>query len=279
MLAHLAILNPPGHNQMDSQQHFSEAHLALNAPLDTAASFHMEPSTGHPAGPVQPLDLPGNAAEKEKFPDLCLHREPVVVDNDIDHHYYDPTAHSHPHLVNDQHYHQFVPISPIHPALPNAVHDPAAIRALRTSSIISFAPSEASIAASDNSTRAASPTPTYDYSSSPTSTPTSSQKGSPELYSAPTFASPATPINRSRRTKHELNAARVQRSGSHRDKQAAAKDKETTPSKRRRFLSSAAGNVDPLAAVEPAHEQGLTRMAFEEQQRWIKVQQKTFTKW
>ncbi|CAI4217837.1 unnamed protein product [Parascedosporium putredinis] len=208
---------------MDSHQHFSEVHLALNAPLDTAASFHMEPSTGHPAGPVQPLDLPGNAAEKEKFPDLCLHREPVVVDNDIDHHYYDPTAHSHPHL--------------------SCLARPD----VRLFFLADFHPDFVA-------------------------------KGSPELYSAPTFASPTTPINRSRRTKQELNAARVQRSGSHRDKQAAAKDKEATPSKRRRFLSSAAGHVDPLAAVEPAHEQGLTRMAFEEQQRWIKVQQKTFTK-
>lgn len=36
---------------------------------------------------------------------------------------------------------------------------------------------------------------------------------------------------------------------------------------------------DALAATEPPHEQGLTRMAFAEQQRWITVQQKTFTKW
>ncbi|KAF5590459.1 alpha-actinin [Fusarium pseudocircinatum] len=34
-----------------------------------------------------------------------------------------------------------------------------------------------------------------------------------------------------------------------------------------------------LAAVEPPHDQRLTRMAFAEQQRWVTVQQKTFTKW
>ena len=34
-----------------------------------------------------------------------------------------------------------------------------------------------------------------------------------------------------------------------------------------------------LKAVEPLHEQNLTKMAFAEQQKWITVQQKTFTKW
>ena len=34
-----------------------------------------------------------------------------------------------------------------------------------------------------------------------------------------------------------------------------------------------------LKALEPPHEQVLTKMAFAEQQKWITVQQKTFTKW
>jgi hypothetical protein len=34
-----------------------------------------------------------------------------------------------------------------------------------------------------------------------------------------------------------------------------------------------------LKAIEPPHEQALTKMAFAEQQKWITVQQKTFTKW
>jgi hypothetical protein len=34
-----------------------------------------------------------------------------------------------------------------------------------------------------------------------------------------------------------------------------------------------------LKAIEPPHEQVLTKMAFAEQQKWITVQQKTFTKW
>ena len=34
-----------------------------------------------------------------------------------------------------------------------------------------------------------------------------------------------------------------------------------------------------LKAVEPPHDQPLAKMAFAEQQQWITVQQKTFTKW
>jgi hypothetical protein len=34
-----------------------------------------------------------------------------------------------------------------------------------------------------------------------------------------------------------------------------------------------------LKAIEPLHEHVMTKMAFAEQQKWITVQQKTFTKW
>ena len=261
-------------------QHGAEQQPALNTPPSMTGSQHIGHTTALQSASLQPFGLPSNATENEKFPDFCLHQEPVVVDNDDEHHnYYDPSAHSDPHLVNDQHHHQFVSSSIIHSAVAKTIQDPATVRALRTSSIISSAPSEASISISETSTRAASPTPTYDYTASPNSSPASSQKGSPELHSAPKFASPTPSIPRSRRTKKELNAARVQRSGSYGSQQAPTKDKETTPSKRRRFLSSATGQVGALAAVEPAHEQVLTRMAFAEQQRWITVQQKTFTKW
>jgi hypothetical protein len=36
---------------------------------------------------------------------------------------------------------------------------------------------------------------------------------------------------------------------------------------------------EALKAVEPLHDPVLTKMAFAEQQKWITVQQKTFTKW
>jgi hypothetical protein len=41
--------------------------------------------------------------------------------------------------------------------------------------------------------------------------------------------------------------------------------------------STAKGGV--WGALEPPHEQFLAKMAFAEQQQWITVQQKTFTKW
>lgn len=49
---------------------------------------------------------------------------------------------------------------------------------------------------------------------------------------------------------------------------------------RRQSLQTQQNHTDEaLKAVEPLHEQVLTKMAFAEQQKWITVQQKTFTKW
>lgn len=82
------------------------------------------------------------------------------------------------------------------------------------------------------------------------------------------------PTERSRRDKKQLHAARQQRSGS--DRQPLGSKKSTG----RRFQrSSNSSPADALAALEPAHDQGLARMTIAEQQRWITVQQKTFTKW
>lgn len=235
------------------------------------------PTTGHQPPQLQPqLQLqhqqhPGNGAENEKFPDLCLLSHDDAAQ---------PAASTQQHIP-----HQLLstssPSSPNNPnpttptQQPQDYHTPTA-RALRTASIISSAPSDFSVSVSDTSTRA--------------TTPTLDEKSSPELASAPAFGpappphshfhsrSPSSSTPRSRRAKKELNAARVQRSATQRS-EPPAKDKEATPGKRRRFLSSATGKADALAAVEPAHEQGLVRMAFAEQQRWITVQQKTFTKW
>jgi hypothetical protein len=46
-----------------------------------------------------------------------------------------------------------------------------------------------------------------------------------------------------------------------------------------RFQTSSLPADHGLKAIEPPHEQALTKMAFAEQQKWITVQQKTFTKW
>ncbi|KAM0334397.1 hypothetical protein ACHAQA_001423 [Verticillium albo-atrum] len=138
-----------------------------------------------------------------------------------------------------------------------------------------------------------------DSSNTPTaSSPASTRPASPALteYSATDYGSPTTsrirtnsaggspsPI-RSRRDKKELHAARLERAGSatlqiaigRQDTQAAG----AAAAKKRRFRSSTSSSpADALAAIEPPHDQGLTKMAFAEQQKWVTVQQKTFTKW
>ncbi|KAM5351402.1 hypothetical protein ACJ41O_004125 [Fusarium nematophilum] len=98
------------------------------------------------------------------------------------------------------------------------------------------------------------------------------------LTNASSCSSPSSPTPRSRRDKSQLHAARLQRSGSTSFTVDFQKKKKPPP-KSRRFTPSSSTPADALAAVEPPHDQGLTRMAFAEQQRWIIVQQKTFTKW
>ncbi|UNI14220.1 alpha-actinin [Purpureocillium takamizusanense] len=104
----------------------------------------------------------------------------------------------------------------------------------------------------------------------------------------------AVPTNRSRRDKELLHAARQQRSGINRPPPLGpdkTKDAARAPWLRHRGSSGSANAAhrttsntsnpldDARAALEPPHDQILTRMTFTEQQRWITVQQKTFTKW
>ncbi|TEA15580.1 Alpha-actinin-like protein 1 [Colletotrichum sidae] len=86
----------------------------------------------------------------------------------------------------------------------------------------------------------------------------------------------STPSSRSRRDKQDLHAARLQRSGS----SSITHTRKESIAKKNRFRSATGSSpADALAAIEPPHEQGLTRMAYAEQQQWVTVQQKTFTKW
>ncbi|KAK4169310.1 hypothetical protein QBC43DRAFT_329752 [Cladorrhinum sp. PSN259] len=94
----------------------------------------------------------------------------------------------------------------------------------------------------------------------------------PVTVTGPVTAAATVTTTRSRRDAKQLHAARLQRSGS--TSLALAKKRE----KNNRF-KRASTPAEALAATEPPHEQGLTRMAYAEQQRWITVQQKTFTKW
>lgn len=104
-----------------------------------------------------------------------------------------------------------------------------------------------------------------------------------ELHS---WSSPASPAPRSRPERQALYAARLQRSGSSSSSsssgasplgiKAVVSPSPTEPKSARRGTTSPA---DKRRTPDPLHDQGLVRMAFAEQQRWITVQQKTFTKW
>jgi len=187
--------------------------------------------------------LPGNVQGGEKFPDLCLHDE-------NDH----PTPRSQTF--------QFAP------------------RPLRTSSIVSSSPSEFS-AISETSTRATSPTSDFplDNNNNTNNNNYKDPWSSPDsgLSNSRNFG--GTPISRSRRDKQQLHAARVQRSTSNSTAVLGPREPREERPKKPRFGKSVSSPAEALAALERPHEQGLTRMAFAEQQRWITVQQKTFTKW
>lgn len=87
----------------------------------------------------------------------------------------------------------------------------------------------------------------------------------------------SSPTPRSRRNKEQLHAARLQRAGS--SSFSLDLSNREKASKAQRFQRSFSTPTHASAAVESPHDQGLTRMAYAEQQRWITVQQKTFTKW
>lgn len=116
--------------------------------------------------------------------------------------------------------------------------------------------------------------------------------------------SPQRPLTRSRENAKQLHAARQQKRAASQSlaNDPAAEDKERDGHKNDRDpddvtsrLRRRAGNArrlrkgtnpesrqTALAATEPGappHEKLLTKMAFAEQQHWITVQQKTFTKW
>ena len=160
------------------------------------------------------------------------------------------------------------------------------VRIARTDTIQSGRPpslSIQSVASSEYSTWSSDRDTTFDSRRSSIISSASSY-GYPQQPTQYELAHPQPPtvekplLTRSRRDAKQLHAARLQRSGS--TSLAITKNKDGgANSKSRRFQRSASNPADALAAKEPPHEQGLTRMAYAEQQRWITVQQKTFTKW
>ena len=110
--------------------------------------------------------------------------------------------------------------------------------------------------------------------------------------------SPCTTSAKSRRdylsVQKEANRSRkfttrLQRSASESAGVSAGAPASTDPSgelltgrRRNRFQNRSTASLPAdhgLKAIEPLHEHVMTKMAFAEQQKWITVQQKTFTKW
>ncbi|KAF7955301.1 uncharacterized protein EAE97_000560 [Botrytis byssoidea] len=84
------------------------------------------------------------------------------------------------------------------------------------------------------------------------------------------------------RSRQFSEAARLQRSA---EKPEKGEEELGLGRRRKRYQhrnkskGSISGSGEALKAVEPLHEHQLGKMAFAEQQQWITVQQKTFTKW
>ncbi|KJZ74055.1 hypothetical protein HIM_06504 [Hirsutella minnesotensis 3608] len=184
--------------------------------------------------------LPGNPEGVERFPQLCLQASGYGETASGDEH---DRSHNNHHNQN----HRF------------------------SASSIATSTASSNRISSDFSSRPGSPSRSRAVSS--VSTSATSVEGDSLSPSKRASLDPLAPTQRSRRDKQVLHAARQQRSRS--DRQPVAPKR----SKGRRFQNSKSSPADALAAVEPVHDQGLTRMTFAEQQRWVTVQQKTFTKW
>lgn len=201
------------------------------------------------AGSLSPLQRqPSNHGSAEQFPDFCLHQ------HDID---------------------SATTASP--PTTPTA-SSPVSSRSCSLSSICTTPSSRLSVCSSLKLDCSLKQLQEHD----PWTAVALESSSSPGSSSA--FAASPTP-SRNRRDKKALQAARQQRSGSARGNGAILPlsiGQHRSPSsstQARRFQRTASTPADALAALEPPHDQGLARMAFAEQQRWITVQQKTFTKW
>jgi hypothetical protein len=117
------------------------------------------------------------------------------------------------------------------------------------------------------------PSPTQHAAATPPSSKSDLDFGSPKSRRQTRERSQQFAVNRAKRSATESFVLTSKKSG---------KDREGRGKSRHRTTSSEyqSGKVEEaLAAVEPVHEQLLVKMAFAEQQKWITVQQKTFTKW
>lgn len=225
----------------------------------------------------------------------------------------DTDYHNYPnHQHHDQHYqHYQVPLAQQAPSVPpkpaDIVNRPSSVSlvsavssfsaaSFSTDSVVPVHVVDASYADAGFDSRRAS---VISAASSLSSLSSSSSPPLPSTATLPSTSTPSTPqqqrpLTRSRRDAKQLHAARVQRSAS-----VALGDPNSSPSSKETrkdtnggreatdwdWTSRRAGSTSPSPDENQKQQQqqqqggGLTRMAYAEQQRWIKVQEKTFTKW
>jgi hypothetical protein len=117
----------------------------------------------------------------------------------------------------------------------------------------------------------------------PSSTPSSTSPKEVNNDIATSFppSPPASIRSRRDRSSSQKEASRSQRFTTRLQRSSTVTDTDPLGRKKRNFRrqTSSLPADHGLKAIEPPHEQALTKMAFAEQQKWITVQQKTFTKW
>ncbi|KAF4457578.1 hypothetical protein F53441_628 [Fusarium austroafricanum] len=257
-------------------------------------------ATGDPTQAFQGMLLlqPGNVEDNDKFPDFCLHAD-AQCRNDCDCSF--GSAHAGYSCKEGNHFSHIFAATNNNNSIQHHQHfhhsPSASISASSRLSYISTASASASSSSSRVSTASfeslstpisvleASPHSLRSLSnnlSSPISEFIAQRRTSTrDSYCSLSSSPPSSPTPRTRRDKSQLHAARVQRSGSTTISTGfpLGFQKGKQPSSSRRFTPNGSTPADALTAVEPPHDQKLTRMAFAEQQRWVTVQQKTFTKW
>ncbi|KAF4968257.1 hypothetical protein FSARC_4348 [Fusarium sarcochroum] len=244
--------------------------------------------------PLQPQPQPGNVEGNGRCPDFCLQLEAQCSDdcNQRQQDYQQQCQHqenkedsNHYQNLNNhfnQHHRHF------HHSPSASISASSRLSYISTVSVSTSSSSRASSASFES---VSTPVSAFDVcpqspqsSSNSFSSPVSefiARRRTLTSASSCSFSSspPSSPTPRTRRDKSQLHAARLQRSGSTSTNFSLDLKKRKKSTSSRRFTPSATTPADALAAVEPPHDQRLTRMAFAEQQRWVTVQQKTFTKW
>ena len=266
-----------------------------------SAAQHHQPQARSSPSPSPP----GNAPANEAFPDLCLHEQDqeqaVTIPLQGQHHHQAAQSHQHRQKHRNHQKQQNLSDCTNYSTCNNYQHQ-SHILSRPVSTVSSFSADSLDHIDTDFDSRrdsiasASSSLSTFSLSSLSSRSSRSSRSSFSSTATLGADSAPSTrPLTRSRRDAKQLHAARIQRSGSatlglgdrdrleqlqQRRESRGAKDWDWT-SRRAGSTSSSPSSTSTSphsGALDGQHQHagGLARM---EQQRWIKVQEKTFTKW